>query len=155
MDNLDLEILFALQDGISLVREPFSAMAAQLGITPDEALERLKTLRDEKVIRKFGLFPWKSELGVVANAMVVWAVPRDRVREVAEYFSGFREVTHCYERRTTPQWRYNVYTMIHGVKRNSVTKFVKRLSDDIGVQDYSTLFSVREYVRRSVVPIRP
>ena len=155
MDSLDLEILFALQDGIPLVREPFSAIAVHLGITPDEVIERLKRLREEKVIRKFGLFVWKRKVGVVANAMVVWAVPSNRVQEVAEFLSKFREVTHCYERRTTPNWRYNLYTMIHGVKRKTVSEFVKKLSDEVGVEDYLILLSVREFVRRSTGPIRP
>jgi len=154
MDDLDSQLLFAIQDGIPLVRDPFTAIAAHLGITPDEVIERLKRLRAENVIRKFGLFVWKTRLGVAANAMVVWAVPSNRVQEVAEFFSRFREVTHCYERRSTPKWRYNVYTMIHGVKRESVNKFVKALSVKVGVEDYSILFSTREFVRRSTGPIR-
>jgi DNA-binding Lrp family transcriptional regulator len=155
MDNLDFEILSALQDGIPLVREPFSTTAARLEITPEEVVKRLKRLRKEKVIRKFGLFVWKRKLGVSANALVVWAVPRNRVQDVAEFFSGFREVTHCYERRTTPKWRYNLYTMIHGMKRRTVSEFVKMLSDVAGVEDYAILFSTREFVRRSTRATRP
>jgi DNA-binding Lrp family transcriptional regulator len=155
MDKLDLEILLALQDGIPLVREPFSAIATHLGIEPDEIIERLKRLREEKVIRKFGLFLQKSKVGLVANAMVVWTVPSNRVQEVAEFFSKFREVTHCYERRTTPKWRYNVYTVIHGVERKTVSEFVKRLSKAVEVKDYLILFSVREFVRRSTGRVVP
>jgi DNA-binding Lrp family transcriptional regulator len=155
MDNLDLEILLALQDGIPVVREPFRAIATHLGIRPDEVVERLKRLREEKVIRKFGLFVRKSKVGIVANAMVVWAVPSDRVQEVAEFISRFREVTHCYERRTTRKWRYNLYTMIHGTERETVSKFVKMLSDAVEVEDYLILFSVREFVRRSTGRVRP
>jgi len=155
MDNVDLEILLALQDGIPLVREPFSAIAKHLGIKPDEVIKRLKRLREENVIRKFGLFIRKSKVGVVANAMVVWAVPSNRVQEVAEFISRFREVTHCYERRTTPKWRYNVYTVIHGAERKTVSEFVKTLSDTVGVEDYLILFSVREFVRRSTGRLSP
>jgi DNA-binding Lrp family transcriptional regulator len=155
MDNLDLKILFALQDGIPLVREPFSAIATQLGIKPDEVIERLQRLREEKIIRKFGLFVRKSKVGVIANAMVVWAVPSNRVQEVAEFFSRFREVTHCYERRTAPNWRYNVYSVIHGVERNTVNEFVKTLSDTVKVKDYLILFSGREFVRRSTGRVGP
>jgi DNA-binding Lrp family transcriptional regulator len=155
MDNLDLEILLALQDGILLVREPFSAIATHLGIEPEEVVERLKRLREQKVIRKFGLFVRKSKVGVVANAMVVWEVPNSRVQEVAEFISKFREVTHCYERRTTPKWKYNIYTVIHGAERKTVTEFVKMLSDAVHVNDYLILFSVREFVRRSTGRIRP
>lgn len=155
MDNLDREILYALQDGIPLVREPFSAVAAHLGITQREVVERLQRLREEKVIRKFGLFLWKSKVGVVANAMVVWAVPFERLQGVAEFFSGFKEVSHCYERRTTPEWKYNLYTMIHGAKRKAVTEFVEMLSAETGLDEYEILFSVREFVRRSTGAIRP
>jgi DNA-binding Lrp family transcriptional regulator len=155
MDNVDLEILLALQDGIPLVREPFSAVATNLGIKPEEVIERLKRLREEHVIRKFGLFIRKSKAGIVANAMVVWAVPSNRVQEVAEFISRFKEVTHCYERRTTPKWRYNVYTMIHGTERKTVRKFIKTLSQAVEVEDYLILFSVREFVRRSTGRVRP
>jgi len=155
MDNLDREILYASQDGIPLVKQPFFAIAAHLGITQREVVERLQRLREKKVIRKFGLFMWKNKIGVVANAMVVWAVPRERLESVAEFFSGFDEVTHCYERRTTPEWNYNLYTMIHGAKRKSVKGFVEMLSAEAGLDDYLILFSVREFVRRSTGAIRP
>ncbi len=149
MDNIDFEILLALQDGIPLEREPYATVATRLAITPDEVLERLKRLREEKVIRKFGLFLRKNTAGVVANAMVVWAVPSNRVQEVAEYLSKFREVTHCYERRTTAKWRYNVYTVIHGAERKIVSEFVNKLAKAVEIEDYLILFSVSEFVRRS------
>jgi len=149
MDNLDREILYAVQDGIPLTREPFSAIATHLGLAPHEVVERLKRLREEKIIRKFGLFVWKNKVGIVANAMVVWSVPRERLRDVAEFFSRFEEVTHCYQRRTTPKWRYNLYTMVHGTKRKTVEEFVEELAKRTELEDYEILFSVREFVRRS------
>ena len=155
MDDLDFKVLLALQDGIPLVREPFSAIATHLGIKPQEVIERLKRLREERVIKKFGLFVRKSKVGVVANAMVVWAVPNNRVQDVAKFISKFREVTHCYERRTTPEWRYNLYTVIHGTKRETVTELVRMLSDSVHVDDYLILFSVREFVRRSTGRVGP
>lgn len=155
MDNLDMEILLAVQDGIPIVREPFSTIAKQLGLKPEEVVERLQRLREEKVIRKFEVFIRKRKVGITANAMVVWVVPSNRIQEVAEFFAGFKEVTHCYERRTIPdKWRYNLYTVIHGSKRKTVKEFVKRLSDAVGVDDYLILFSVKEFVRRSSGRVR-
>ena len=156
MDSVDIEILLALQDGIPLVREPFAAIAEHLGIKPDEVVERLQRLQEQNVIRKFGIFIWKRKVGIIANAMVVWAVPNNRVQEVAEFISRFKEVTHCYERRTVPnKWEYNLYTVIHGFKRKTVKEFVKRLSKEVGVADYLILFSVKEFVRRSSGRLRP
>jgi DNA-binding Lrp family transcriptional regulator len=156
MDSLDIEILLALQDGIPIVREPFATIAKRLEIKPDEVVERLRILRDQKVIRKFGIFLWKKKVGITANAMVVWAVPPNRLQEVAELLSGFQEVTHCYGRRTVPnRWRYNLYTVIHGFKRRTVREFVKMLAEKVEVEDYLILFSVKEFVRRSSGRLKP
>jgi DNA-binding Lrp family transcriptional regulator len=150
MDRLDMDILLAVQDGIPIVREPFAAVAKRVGIEPDEVIERLKKLQEENVIRKFGVFIRNRKVGIVANAMVVWAVPSNRVQEVGEFMSRFKEVTHCYERRTIAgKWRYNLYTVIHGFKRSTVKEFVKNLSETIGIRDYLILFSIKEFVRRS------
>jgi len=151
-----MDILLAVQDGIPIVREPFVAIANRLGIEPDEVIERLKKLQEENVIRKFGVFIRNRKVGIIANAMVVWVVPSNRIQEVAEFISRFKEVTHCYERRTVPnKWRYNLYTVIHGFKHSTVKEFVKRLSETIGVKDYLILFSVKEFVRRSSGRLRP
>jgi len=156
MDSVDIEILLALQDGIPLVNEPFAAIAKHLEIKPDEVVARLQRLQKQNVIRKFGIFIWKRKVGIIANAMVVWAVPSNRIREVAEVISSFKNVTHCYERRTVPnKWEYNLYTVIHGFKRKTVREFVKRLSKEVGVVDYLILFSVKEFVRRSSGRVRP
>lgn len=150
MDNVDLEILLALEDGIPLVNEPYTAIAKQLGLPPDEVIERLRRLRAEKVVRKIGVFIWKRKVGITANAMVVWAIPKVRLREAADFISRFKEVTHCYERRGIPsKWPYNLYTVIHGFKRKTVKEFVKKLSKEIEVEDYLILFSEKEFVRRS------
>jgi DNA-binding Lrp family transcriptional regulator len=155
MDKLDTNILLALQDGIPIVKEPFAIIAENLGIEPDDVIERLKRLREKNVIRRFGVFIRNRKVGIVANAMVVWAVPNNRIQEVGEFISRFEEVTHCYQRRTIPnKWRYNLYTVIHGFKRKTVEEFVRKLSDAIEVKDYLILFSVREFVRRSSGRVR-
>jgi DNA-binding Lrp family transcriptional regulator len=154
LDELDSELLFTLKDGIPLTKEPFAAVATHLGVAPEEVIKRLKKLLAEKVIRKFGLFVWKRRLGISANALVVWRVPPSRVPRVAKFFSKSSQVTHCYERRTTPNWKYNVYTMIHGRNRESVNEFVKAMADETEVDDYLVLFSKREFVRRSIGLIR-
>ncbi len=156
MDSVDIEILLALQDGIPLVKEPFTAIAKHLEIKPDEVVERLQRLQEQNVIRKFGVFLWKRKVGIIANAIVVWAVPNNRIQEVAEFISSLKDVTHCYERRTIPnKWEYNLYTVIHGFKRKTVKEFVKKLSQEVGVADYLILFSAKEFVRRSSGRLRP
>ena len=43
-----------------------------------------------------------QDLGYVANAMIVWQVPEDRIESVGRIMAGFPEVTHCYQRPVVP-----------------------------------------------------
>ncbi len=152
---MDIDILLALQDGIPIVKEPFTAIAERLGIESGEVIERLKKLQGEKVIRRFGVFVRNRKVGIIANAMVVWAVPSHRIQEVGNFISKFKEVTHCYQRQTIlGKWKYNLYAVIHGFKRETVREFVRKLSEEVEIKDYLILFSTKEFIRRSSGRVR-
>ncbi len=150
LDEVDLKVLLSLENGIPLTAKPFSDVATRLGVTEEEIIERLRKLQASSVIRRFGASIKHRRVGITANAMVVWRVPERRVREVGGYMSGFKEVTHCYERKVIPgKWTYNLYTVIHAYERESIERFVKRLSEAVGINDYLVLFSIREFKKAS------
>ena len=77
-------------------------------------MARVKALKEKGVIRRFGATLYHQEAGFGANAMVAWVVPEERIEEVGRIMSEFREVTHCYQRAPQGDWKYNLYTMVHG-----------------------------------------
>ncbi len=150
LDEKDIVLLRATQDGIPLVAEPFRDIAKTSGLSEEEVISRLKRLKDEGVIRRFGASINNRKAGIVANAMVVWKVPQSRVEEVGEAFAKNERVTHCYVRKTVPdRWMHNLFTVLHGYDHATVEMMVKEMSNSIGIEDYRILFSTREFKKTS------
>ena len=150
MDEIDIRLLKSTQDGIPVTSEPFKEIAKELRLSENEVLNRLKSLRKEGVIRRFGASIGHRIIGISANAMCTWNVPDERVEEVGAIMAGFPEVTHCYERPRYPDWKYNLFTMIHAYTREECEKIAKEISIATGITDYSILFSEREFKKTGV-----
>ncbi|NJD77261.1 MAG: Lrp/AsnC family transcriptional regulator [Candidatus Methanoperedens sp.] len=150
MDKINISLLKSTQDGIPIVDKPFEQIAGELGISEDEVLDRLGTMIKEGIIRRFGASIGHRVIGITANAMCTWNVPDDRVEEVGAIMAGFSQVTHCYERPRYPDWKYNLFTMIHAYSRDECEKIAKEISLATGIRDYSILFSEREFKKTGV-----
>lgn len=153
MDEVDLAVLRAMLNGIPLTKEPFAEVAKKTGISQGEVITRLKKLMRNGVVKRFGLSINHREAGFVANALVAWKVPQNRVEEIGAVMLNYEAITHCYERETIPgKWEYNLFTVIHGRDRESVERLIEELSKSIGVDDYLTLFSVKKLKSSSAIP---
>lgn len=142
----DLDILMAVQDGISLKREPFSDLAEKLNITEAELLERLNRMKDDGTIRRFSANINQRKIGITANAVVVWNISAEILRKTIEIFLNSPKISHLYERRTYPgKWDYNLYSVVHDYDEDSVKSFVNEIAEKIGIQDYRVFFSKRRF----------
>jgi DNA-binding Lrp family transcriptional regulator len=149
MDQIDLELLKVAQDGVKLTPRPYLEWGEMLGITEEEVIDRLRALEQEGVVRRFAATIGHRALGIVANAMIAWTVPPDRVVATGELFAASMEVTHCYERAKAIDWPYNIYTMVHSRSRDDCLRIADQLSHQSGIRDYTVLFSEREYKKIS------
>lgn len=154
VDDTDRRLLAAIQRGLPLVPRPYADIAAQLQLSETEVVERLARLKDSGVIRRFGVVVRHHELGYAANAMVVWDVPDEQVRALGHCIAGFDFITLCYRRpRRLPQWRYNLYCMIHGQSRDEVLAHLDWMVNQCGLQGlpHEALFSRRRFKQRGAV----
>ena len=154
VDDADRRLLAAIQHGLPLAPRPYAGIVAQLGISEAEVVARLAWLREAGVIRRFGVVVRHHELGYSANAMVVWDVPDEQVRELGHCLAGFDFITLCYRRpRHLPQWRYNLYCMIHGKSREEVLAHLEWMVNHCGLQalPHEVLFSRRRFKQRGAV----
>jgi len=150
LTELEKKIVAAIQDDISIVKRPYREIARKIGIQEEILLSELKKLCDKGVIRRFGATIRHQKSGFEANAMVAWQVDESRIDEAGEKMAAFKEVTHCYQRRPTDEWPYNLYTMIHGTDEESCRETARILSEQTGVDDYTLLFSRRELKKTSM-----
>jgi DNA-binding Lrp family transcriptional regulator len=133
LDELDRRIIRATQSGLPLVRRPYEAVGAALGIDGDQVRERLQAMLAEGLIRRIGAVPNHYRLGFIANGMSVWDVADERVDELGERVGQLPFVSHCYRRpRRQPVWNYNLFAMLHGRSRNEVEAQAAQVADLLG-----------------------
>jgi len=119
MNALDESIVRATQAGLPLAAEPYRAISEALGIRQEELLARLEAMLADGRIRRIGAVPNHYALGYTANAMTVWDVADDAVDELGAEVGALSFVSHCYRRpRRLPEWRYNLFAMVHGRSRD-------------------------------------
>ena len=153
-DEEDCRLLAAIQHGLPLVSRPYAEVGASLGLSEAEVIARLRRLKTSGVIRRFGVVVRHHELGYSANAMVVWDVPDEQVTELGRCLADFDFITLCYRRpRRLPQWRYNLYCMIHGKSREQTLAQLEWMINHCGLQSlpHEVLFSLRRFKQRGAI----
>jgi DNA-binding Lrp family transcriptional regulator len=150
IDETDKEIIRLIQGDLPPDLRPFGVLAKRLGISEREFVRRVKSLKRKGIIRRFGATLRHQEAGFSANAMVAWIVPEEKIEEVGTLMAKFREVTHCYQRRVQNDWKYNLYTMVHGDSEEQCYQIAKRMSAETGITDYILLFSEKEFKKTSM-----
>ncbi|MEP0824204.1 MAG: Lrp/AsnC family transcriptional regulator [Nitrososphaera sp.] len=146
----DKEFIRELQKDLAVVPEPFKELADNLGITTGELLARAKEYEKNGIMRRFAAILRHRDAGFVANGMVVWHVPEDKIDEVGFKLAAFPQVSHCYRRPIYPDWRFNLFSMVHARTLEAAEKMAAEMSEAIGIKDYQILFSSREFKKERV-----
>lgn len=151
IDNAhDKTIIAALQADFAVNSRPYADIAARLGISEAELLQRIRQYQATGYIRKIGAVLKHQTVGFTANALCVWQVPEEQVEMVGIAFAAHPSVSHCYARPVFPTWPYNLYTMIHGTSPTQCETWAQELSALSGIKDYRLLYSLRELKKSSM-----
>mgnify|MGYP000460141876 FL=1 len=150
IEELDRKIIRLLQGEFPLVAEPYKVLAEEIGITEEALLARIETMREEKKIRKMGAVLRHREVGFTSNCLCVWNVPDERVDEVGGRMAEHPRVSHCYDRNRTPDWPYNLYTMIHGYSREECEVIAAELAATAGIEERCMLYTKKEWKKASM-----
>lgn len=146
IDADDRRLIQATQAGLPLAARPFEALAEMLGTSPDEVMRRLSRLLALGVIRRIAAVPNHYKLGYHANGMSVWDVDDARIDELGASVGALPFVSHCYRRpRRPPQWRYNLFAMVHGRSIVEVEGKVEAIAGLLGPASlaHEVLYSTR------------
>ncbi len=146
LDALDRRIVLATQQGLPLDPRPYAVVAAQVGASEAEVLQRIERLRARGAIRRIGAVPNHYTLGYRANGMTVWDVDDDRVDELGRRIGALDFVSHCYRRpRHRPHWPYNLFAMVHGRDREEAERQIAVIADLLGdaCRSHDVLYSTR------------
>jgi DNA-binding Lrp family transcriptional regulator len=146
LDPTDRALIAALQEGLPLDPEPWDVVAERTGLPVATVMARLKAMQETGVIRRIAALPNHYRLGLTANGMTVWDVDDGRVDALGEKIGALDFVSHCYRRpRRLPDWRYNLFAMVHGGDRAEVETKAVEIAGLLGPANRASdiLYSVR------------
>lgn len=151
LDPAEHALVSALQEGLPLTSAPYAELAVRAGMTEAAVIATLGRWLASRVVSRLGIIVRHHELGYIANAMVVWNVPDPEVRAAGRRAAAAPCVTLCYQRlRALPEWRYNLYCMIHGTDRDQVLGEIAalRANCDLVHYPFEVLFSRQRFKQR-------
>ena len=146
MDNIDRQIISATQAGLPLTPEPYQLLAEQIGISADDLMHRLKLMQTSGIIRRIGAIPNHYKLGYTHNGMTVWDIEDQYIDALGKQIGQLDFVSHCYHRpRQLPEWRYNLFAMIHSKTADGAQQQIKQISALLGshCRAHEVLYSTR------------
>jgi DNA-binding Lrp family transcriptional regulator len=152
-EALEVKVQRALQEGLPIVAQPYLALALELRVSEQAVVDAIATLQHKGLIKRFGMVLKHRQLGYRANAMVVWDVPDNVVDQVGNSLGEEACVTLSYRRpRRPPQWNYNLFCMIHGTSRDTVTAQLEDIVTRKGLDyPHQLLFSNHCFKQRGAV----
>jgi DNA-binding Lrp family transcriptional regulator len=113
MDEINLKLLAAVQEGFPISPRPFRDLGRALGLEEDEVISRLAMLQKEGLVRRIGPILDLRRMGK-SGILAALAVPLDRADGVAEVVSLYPEVSHNYLRPNDSG--YNLWFTVSGTE---------------------------------------
>ena len=132
MDDIDKKLLNLLQNGLSLCERPFRELALQLDLSEEEVLSRIRTMKDESIIRRIGGVFDSQALGFVSTLCVA-SIPYEELEDAVEVINQYTEVTHNYLRAHA----YNVWFTATAPNREQLDQIIAEIQKRIEVTVHS------------------
>lgn len=128
LDSIDKEILNRIQGEFPLSADPYGDIGRAVGVSAEEALARVKGLKERAILRKIGPFFDARKMGYRSTLCAV-DVPEEKLREAAKTINGFVEVTHNYLREGRP----NVWFTVIAESKEAIERILSEISKKAGV----------------------
>ena len=145
-----IDLIRRLPDDLPLCPRPFDDLARAADWRLDDLLAQLNAWLADRVIRRFGARLRHQQLGFVANALLVFALPPDRLDPAGRRLARAPQVSHCYERPPQPDWPYNLYAMAHCRTLDELDDLAQRLARDLQPDLWQRLDTTVEYRKTPV-----
>ena len=146
----EIDMIRQLQEPFPFTDEPYKRIAAELRITEVEVLERMKSLVQEKCLKRIGA-PLKPSLGIQSSGtLVVWQIPEEKLERIGSDLLAFEEVLYADRRPAYPEFPYSLYTTIQAETDRELEAVTRRFQDHLGKWPHRVLTTIREFKKESM-----
>jgi DNA-binding Lrp family transcriptional regulator len=140
MDEIDKKILNILQKEFPLEEQPFLTVGKRCGISEDEAISRIRKMKDDGIIRRIGAVFDGAKLGRVSTLCAA-RVPKGKINNFVKIVNANKNVTHNYRREN----EYNIWFTVSAATAKELRAFLKDVKEKTGVTDILDMRAVRTF----------
>ncbi|HEV8184755.1 MAG TPA: Lrp/AsnC family transcriptional regulator [Chthoniobacterales bacterium] len=141
LNDLEWRVLFALKREFApeeIQPSPWTARAAEAGVSVEEFCAIAEALNGRKIIGRFSTFlehvkPSTGGIRVTRfNALFHWAVPGGREVEAGGEVGRHQILTHCYWREAGPEFRnVNIMAVAHGTDKQLLLQHKRAIDEHL------------------------
>lgn len=128
LDAVDRKILDLIQSNFPLESRPYAAIGEHAGIGEEEALTRVRALRERGIVRRIGANFQSGKIGF-RSTLCAAKVPEDALESFIAAVNAEKGVTHNYLRNHV----YNVWFTCIAPSMDEVAATLDRLAAKTGV----------------------
>ncbi|MFW5985426.1 MAG: Lrp/AsnC family transcriptional regulator [Halanaerobiaceae bacterium] len=150
LDDRDKKIIAQIEEDIPLQVEPYKCLADRLEIDREELIARIQVLKEKGYLKRISALLNHRDAGYRANGMLVCSLSQNEIEQVAGKLITLKHVSHCYTRKSYPEWPFNFYAMIHGHSESEVRQIAENLINKYDICKYRILFSTEEIKKTSM-----
>ena len=140
LDDIDKKILNIIQSEFPISKRPYLEIAKRVGISEEEAFQRVENLYKNKIIRRIGATFNSHSLGY-ASTLVAAKVPEDKIDKFVNVINSYPQVTHNYLR----EHEFNVWFTFIDRSMNEIEKKLREISQKTGVKELYNLPAKRMF----------
>ncbi len=144
MDDTDRRILNRIQSRFPITSRPFQTIAAELGLTEEEVVDRVVQLKETGVIRRIGANFVPGKLGFVSTLCAA-RVPEQMIDRFAAAVNRFSGVTHNYLRDND----FNVWFTFIAPSMAEIEDNLRRISEETGIEQILNLPATKVFKIRA------
>ena len=128
-----------------LTDEPYRKIAADLGLTEAQVLERLKSLTKKGCLRRIGSLTPLAPASAKEITLVAWQVPEEKAERLGSEVAAFEEVLYADHRTAFPAFPYSLYTVLRYGSAAEFEGTLCRIEERVGKWARTTLETSQEF----------
>jgi len=140
LDDTNKKILNSIQLDFPIDPRPFKKIAEKLDLTEEELLHRIKTMKDEMLIRRIGGNFSPDRLGYHSTLCAAMVEP-DKIDLFTQTVNTYSGVTHNYRRDHT----FNIWFTFIAPSIDIIKKSLEEISVKTGVKTILNLPATRVF----------
>lgn len=134
LDDTTRALLNRIQSNFPITPRPYRDIGADLGLSEEEVIERVRRLKSENIIRRIGGNFVPGKLGFVSTLCAA-RVPENRIEAFSKIVNAYPGVTHNYVRENA----YNVWFTFIAPSMSLIDRYLEEIRNKSGVTDIINL----------------